>query len=240
MISALCRAAQALDEPRYLTAAQKAARYLLRDGKLHRSGDVPAVVDDYAFFANALVDLYETDFDPAWLTAAMELTDQMLALFYDPTDGGFFLSAGGDASVIIRAKEEYDGAEPSGNSMATLLLLRLAEFTDRADYRQAAERTLTLFAPRMRSAPHVMPQMLCALDFALGKTKQIVIAGENADALLRVIRQRYVPNKVVLRAGTGWSKDMPPLAGQATAYVCVDHTCQLPTTDPAQLEKLLE
>lgn len=240
MISALCRAAQALDEPRYRAAAQRAAKCILSSEKLKRSGNVPAVVDDYAFFANGLVDLYETDFNPVWLTKATALTDQMLQSFYDATDGGFFMNAGGDASVIIRAKEEYDGAEPSGNSMATLLLLRLAEFTDRDDYRKAAERTLTLFAPRLRSAPHVMPQMLCALDFALGKTKQIVIAGEPADKLLRVIRQRYLPGKIVLRAGTGWSKEMKPIAGKATAYVCVNHACQLPTTDPAQLEKLLE
>ncbi|MEI6083678.1 MAG: thioredoxin domain-containing protein [Verrucomicrobiota bacterium] len=257
MISALCRAAQAgvarASRPcrseqngrdaratDYLAAAQKAARCVYRDGQLMRSGKVPAVLDDYAFFGNALIDLYETDFDPVWLTQATRLTDQMLSAFYDAADGGFFMNAGGDPSVILRAKEEYDGAEPSGNSMAVRLLLRLAEFTERDDYRQAAERTLTLFAPRMRSAPHVMPQMLCALDFALGKTKQIVIAGQPADPLLRVIRQRYLPNKIVLRAGSGWAKDLQPIAGKATAYVCVDHACQLPTTVPDELEKLLE
>jgi len=231
MISALCRAAQALNEPRYRDAAQRAAKCILSSEKLQRSGNVPAVVDDYAFFANGLIDLYETDFDSTWLTKATALTDQMLKSFYDAEDGGFFMNAGGDASVIIRAKEEYDGAEPSGNSVATLLLLRLAEFTDGEDYRKAAERTLTLFAPRMRSAPHVMPQMLCALDFALGKPKQIVLTGPLETALLCVIRQRYLPRKTVLHK---------PAAGATSVAVCTDRVCQLPVTEAAQLEKLLE
>ncbi|MCG3148120.1 MAG: hypothetical protein PCFJNLEI_01562 [Verrucomicrobiae bacterium] len=231
MISALCRAAQALDEPRYLAAAQSAATAVFAGGKLVRSGKVAAVLDDYAFLANALLDLYETDFDAGWLTKATGLADEMLKSFYDAADGGFFLNAGGDASVILRTKEEYDGAEPSGNSVATLVLLRLAEMTDREEYRRAAERTLTLFMPRLRSAPHVMPQMLCALDFALGKPKRIVLSGALDDEMVRVIRRRYLPRKVVLRE---------PSAGKATATVCVDQVCQLPVATAAELEKLLE
>ena len=123
-----------MDEPKYLAAAQRAARYVLanrmRDGRLMRTETVPAMVEDYAFFANGLVDLYETDFDPQWLLKAVELSDTMLKLFYDPKDGGFFQTDGRDASVLVRSKEDYDGAEPSGNSMATLLLLRLAQFSD--------------------------------------------------------------------------------------------------------------
>ncbi len=253
MISALAKAAHVLDEPRYLATAQKAARYVYRDGKLTRSGKVPAVVDDYAFFANGLVDLYETDFDPGWLTKAIELTNVMLKTFYDPKDGGFFMTGGNDPSVIIRAKEEYDGAEPSGNSIATLLLLRLAEFTDRQDYRQAAEKTLSLFGSRMRSAPHIMPQMLCALDFYLAKPKQIIIAdaprserGKPADAMLRTVREKFLPNKIVAHTDDRlvklmpYTKEMKPMDGKATAYVCVNYACKLPTTDIEQLRKSLE
>ncbi len=253
MISALAKAAQALDEPRYVSAAQKAARYVYRDGKLTRSGKVPAVVDDYAFFANGLVDLYEADFDPQWLMKAVELTDAMLKRFYDATNGGFYMTGGDDPSVIIRAKEEYDGAEPSGNSIATLLLLRLAQFTDRQDYRQAAEKTLSLFGSRMRSAPHIMPQMLCALDFYLAKPKQIIIAdaprserGKPADAMLRAVREKFLPNKIIALTDNRlvklmpYTKEMKSLDGKATAYVCVNYACKLPTTDVAQLRKSLE
>ena len=241
MISALSRTAQVLDDTRYLTAAQRAARCLLA-GKFVRAGNVPAMLDDYACFANALVDLYETDFDAGWLMQAVTLAEMMLRQFYDAADGGFFMNDGTDSSVILRVKDEYDGAEPSGNSIAVRLLLRLALLMDRSDFREAAERALTLFAPRMQSLPVAVPEMLCALDFTLGQPKQIVIAGEptapDTQALLRVVRSRYLPNKVVLLA-RDQSMPRPMIAGKATAYVCVDRTCRLPTTEPAELTKLI-
>ncbi len=241
MISALSRTVQVLDDTRYLTAAQCAARHLLA-GKFIRTGNVPAMLDDYACFANALIDLYETDFDSSWLTQAVVLTEIMLRRFYDAAAGGFFMTDGTDSSVILRLKDEYDGAEPSGNSIAVRLLLRLALLTDRSDFREAAEQTLTLFAQRMHSLPHAVPEILCALDFALGKPKQIVIAGEPAasdtNALLRVVRRRNLPNKVVLLA-RDQTTPRPMIDGKATAYVCIDYTCRLPTTEPAELAKLI-
>ena len=152
------------------------------------------------------------------------------------------MTDGTDPSVILRVKDEYDGAEPSGNSIAVRLLLRLSLVTDRADFREAAERTLTLFGPRMHSTAQAVPEMLCALDFALGKPQQIVIAGEPAapdtQALLRVVRGRYRPNQVVVLA-RDQSTPLPMINGKATAYVCVDRTCRLPTTDPGELVKLI-
>ena len=152
------------------------------------------------------------------------------------------MTDGTDASVILRVKDEYDGAEPSGNSLAMRLLLRLSLLTDRPDFQEAAERTLTLFAPRIQNMPSVVPEMLCALDFALGQPKQIVIAGEptapDTQALLRVVRRRYLPNKVVMLA-RDQNPQRPMIAGKATAYVCVDSTCRLPTTEPAELAKLI-
>jgi uncharacterized protein YyaL (SSP411 family) len=249
MISAFARAAQVLDEPKYQSAAERAARFLLasrlKDGRLMRTDTIPAMVEDYAFFATGLVDLYETDFDPQWLLKAIELSDSMIKLFYDPKDGGFFQTDGCDASVLVRSKEDYDGAEPSGNSIATLLLLRLAQFTDREDYRKAAEKTLAAFSAHMQRAPQVVPQMLCALDFYLSKPKQIIIAGKPADAMLRAVREKFLPNKIVARADDRlvklmpYIKDMKPLDGKATAYVCVNYTCQLPTSDVATLQKSL-
>jgi uncharacterized protein YyaL (SSP411 family) len=281
MISALARAAQvevgrasrssAVDSEKngrdaratvYLAAAQRAARYILahhcRDGRLWRTATVPAVLDDYACFANGLLDLYETDFDPQWLLKAIELTDKMLDSFYDAKDDGFFQTDGRDPSVIVRAKEDYDGAEPSGNSMATLLLLRLAEFTNNDRYHQAAEKTLGLFSEHLHKAPHAVPQMLCALDFHLSKPRQIVIAvppgrDDAADtrAMLSAVYGRYLPNKILILTDGGeaqrtiakrlaFPEDIKSVNGKATAYVCVNHACQLPTTDFEQLKKSLE
>jgi uncharacterized protein YyaL (SSP411 family) len=175
----------------------------------------------------------------------------MIARFHDDEHGGFFMTDGSDSSVILRAKEDYDGAEPSGNSMAAWLLLRLAEFgvEPAARYRQTAEKTLALFASRLRSAPHSLPQMLCALDFYLAKPRQIVIAGRlnapHTQALLRVVRECYLPNKVVLLRDAGpppvpWLQEWPAPVERATAYVCVGRACQLPTSEPEPLRKLLE
>jgi len=258
MISALARAAQALDEPKYRAAAGRAARYLLasrwKNGKLTRTATVPAMVEDYAFFGNALVDLYEADFDPQWLLRAAALADIMLAQFHDPKDGGFFQTDGRDASVIVRTKEDYDGAEPSGNSMAALLLLRLAQFTDRARYRDAAQKTLQLFSNHLHKAPSTVPQMLCVLDFYLSKPKQIVVAGKadaaDTRAMLRLIHERYLPNAIVILADGGESQKtlarllpfletVKPVGGKATAYVCVNYACQLPTNDIDKMIALL-
>jgi uncharacterized protein YyaL (SSP411 family) len=258
MISALARAAQILDDEKYLRAAERAARHILQhhyaEKRLKRTPTVAAIVDDYAFFANALVDLHETDFDPQWLFTAIELADTMLKQFYDTKDGGFFMTSGEDKSVIVRAKEDYDGAEPSGNSMATMLLLRLAQFTDRADYREAAQKTLSAFELHMRKAPHAVPQMLCALDFYLSKPKQIVIAGKpdaaDTRAMLRAVRERYLPNKILIVADGGerqqklakllpFLETVKPMDGKATAFVCENYVCKLPTTDLAAMVKLI-
>ena len=281
MISALARAAQVLpvigtvgaaSPPRltgdpgrgknaaptsdYLTAAQRGARFILanhcKDGKLMRTETVPGMVEDYAFFANGLLDLYETDFDPQWLQTAIGLTDKMLDLFYDPKEGGFFQTDGIDSSVIVRAKEDYDGAEPSGNSMAALLLLRLAEFTGNDRYQQAAEKTLALFAEPLHKAPYAVPQMLCALDYALGKPKEIVIVvppgqedAPDTRAMLSAVYERYLPNKILVRADAKSAQvlkfvsEYKPIDGKATAYVCVNRACQLPTTDVSKMVELL-
>jgi uncharacterized protein YyaL (SSP411 family) len=258
MISALSRASQALNEPKYRDAAERAARYLvanrLKDGQLTRTATVPAMVEDYAFLGNGLIDLYETDFDPQWLVAVTQLADTMLARFYDAKEGGFFQTDGRDASVIVRTKEDYDGAEPSGNSMAVMLLLRLAQFTDRANYRDAAEKTLQLFRDHLRKAPSTVAQMACALDFYLSKPKQIVIAGKpdaaDTRAMLHAVRERYLPNAIVIVADGGDSQKtlakllpfletIKPIDGRATANVCVNYACQLPTSDVGKMGEML-
>jgi uncharacterized protein YyaL (SSP411 family) len=198
----------------WLQAATRAAEYLLKRG-LCRTECVPAMLDDVANFALALLDLYEATLDERWLRESIVLADRMLETFYDSATGGFFQTT--DPHVIIRAKDSYDGAEPSGNSQATLLLLRLAPHADAKRYRAAAEKTLSLFA-----TPHA-PQMLCALDLALHDPVEITLTSE----FLPVVCDEFLPRKII-RIGT-----------QPFAQVCVNRTCQLPTRDPAELQRQL-
>jgi len=265
MLSAFARAHQVLDDPQYLDAALRNANWLfahLYDAKakrLHRrwrEGEVggAAVLDDYAFLIQGLLDLYEASFEPKWLTRAIELQETQNRLFYDAKDGGFFMTTGEDASIISRPKEDYDGAEPSGNSISVLNLLRLAQFADKAEYRDMVGKTLQLFGERLRKVPQVAPQMLVALDFSLQKPKQIVIAGKpdatDTKRMLRAVHERFLPARIILLVDGGpaqaeLSKRLPflkgiaPKDGKATAFVCENYACKLPTTDVEQLKKQL-
>ncbi|RMG48645.1 MAG: thioredoxin domain-containing protein, partial [Acidobacteria bacterium] len=265
MISAFARAYQVLGEPAYLQAARKAATFILttlydsKTGRLlrrYRAGEArfDAHLEDYAFLVMALLDLYEADLDIRWLQQAVQLTERQIRLFYDEKEGGFFDTAPSD-TLLVRTKEGYDGAEPSGNSIATLNLLRLSEMLDRAQWRRMAEKTLTLFGERLQQQPQSLPQMLVALDFYLDTPRQIIIAGKRQGAdtrrLLGVIYQRYLPNSVLLLADGAagqeyfsqripFFKQVKMIDGKATAYICQNFACQLPTTDPQTVAKLLE
>jgi len=261
MITAFALATQVLGDPRYLEAARRSANFMLatmynpetrmllrryRDG----AAAIPGFLDDYAFFTQALLDLYEADFDVRWLEAALRLMTKTTELFADQKDGGFFSTAEGDASLVLRLKDDYDGAEPSGNSVVAMNLLRLAQMTGNEEFHRAAERTLGVFASHLKTAPTALPQMLVSLGFALSKSKQIILAGErdapDTHALLRVVRRRFLPNKIVLLADSGVSRFLPvvnsmtPISGRAAAYVCEDYTCKLPVTSEDELAALLE
>ena len=188
MISAFAKGGAILDEPRYSAAAARAAHFILgrmydpKTGTLLRryrqqEAAIPGFLDDYAFFAQGLLDLYETQFDLQHLESAVKLTEKMSELFEDRQNGGFFSSPSGDASLVMRMKDDYDGAEPSGNSIAVLNLLRLAEMTNREEFREAAQKSLRAFASRMAGIPSGVPQMLVAYDFSLAKPKQIILVG---------------------------------------------------------------
>lgn len=215
---------------------------------------IAGFLDDYAFFTQALLDLYETGFDFRYLEAAERLAEEMGEWFEDREHGAFFSTAENDPSLLIRMKDDYDGAEPSGNSIAILTLLRLAQMTGRDDFRIAAENTLRVFGSRLQAMPAGVPQMLVALDRYLSKQRQIVVAGPrdagDTQALLRVIRRHFDPNRIVLLAGGGESQEalarnvpaiagMKPEGGRAVAYVCEDFTCKLPVSTPEQLSELL-
>jgi uncharacterized protein YyaL (SSP411 family) len=250
MISAFAKGAQILNERAYAEAARKAidfARTNLWDDarkvlmRRHRAGEsaIDGFLDDYAFIALGLLDLYETTFDPRDFAWATELAERALALFEDRDNGGFFSTAEGGKDVVLRLKDDYDGAEPSGNSAMAMLLLRLSRMTDRAHFLTAAERTLAAFASRVEEHGNGVPQMLVALSFALARPREIVLAGPSDPDVLATIRRVFLPNAVILRAEQS-SIAMPALDNKATVYVCENFACQLPTSDLKALGDLLE
>jgi uncharacterized protein len=253
MISAFARGAQVLDDARYLEAAQRATGFILTrlfqpdtSTLLRRYRDGEAAIygflDDYAFFIGALLDLYEADFDARHIETVMALTDKMRELFEDLDEGAFFSAAEGDPSLVMRMKDDYDGAEPSGNSVALLDLLRLAHFTDRAEYREAAERTLGALGPKITQQAVAVPQMLVGLDYALGPRQEVVIVGD-AEEFLRRVRSRFLPRTITLGSGAQFfpaSAGMREIDGKPTAYVCQNYVCQLPVNEVSKLDELLQ
>ncbi len=265
MISAFAKGAQVLGEPAYLEAATRAAHFILKhlyrpeDARLlrrYRDGDaaIEGFLDDYAFFTNALLDLYSAGFDVYYFELAVQLAGKMIELFDDPEQGGFFSTRVGDASLVLRLKEDYDGAEPSGNSLAVEALVRLAHMTGCQDFDGAAARALRHFASKLASQGVTAPRMLAAQMLAMGPGRQIVLAGEREDPAMRPmlaqIRKRFLPETAVflLDAKSRESLEkhasslaaMHPMDGKPTAYVCENFTCQLPVTDPAALAELLK
>jgi uncharacterized protein YyaL (SSP411 family) len=271
MISAFAKGAQILDEPRYVDAARGAASFIRRklwDAsrkvllRRHRDGEsaIDGFLDDYAFFINALLDLYETGFEAEDLAFAGELATRAMELFEDREAGAFFstpvLSAVSGAQqrpdLVLRLKDDYDGAEPSGNSAMALALLRLAKMTGREDFRASAERTLRAFASRMKTGGAGVPQMLVALAFVTGRPMEIVMArpGEESqrdeslrddpaiEELLRTIRRHFLPSAVVMMSSEA-ALPMPAVDNRATAYVCENYACKQPVTGTMALEKAI-
>jgi len=264
MISALAYGGQALGEDRYTQAARDAAEFItgtmLRDGRLlhrFRRGDasIKAYLDDYAFLAMGLLDLYETTFEVRWLSEARRLAREMLRLFWDADQSAFLFSAADGEELITETKELYDGAVPSGNSVATLLLLRLGRLTTDAAFTEAADETMEHFSAQIDQHPMGFPFMLMALDFAVGPSREIVLAGDPAGegvrAMSRAVHRRFLPTKVLalhpagegaeeVRALVPFLEQQRAIDGRGTAYVCEDYTCKRPTTDVDQLISLLE
>jgi len=256
MIAAFAQAGAAFDEPKYTKAAARAADYVLAnlrkaDGRLYRTAAIGspaklnAYLEDYAFLIDALVLLYQADFNPQWVTEAARLADLMIADFAD-TDGGFFYTASGHEPLITRTKDSYDGSTPSGNAMAVTALQRLAVLAGRSDFADIAEKALTGFAGPMRDAPAGSGQMLAALDFHLGPIKELVIVGpsggEATEQVIRAIRERFLPNVVVAfhdpATGDAPTQHIPllrerPARGDVTTYICENFACQAPNVGAA-------
>ena len=270
MISAYARAAQVLDDARYLEIARRAANFLrqnLYDSSrkiLYRSyrggrSDIEGFADDYAFVIQGLIDLYEASFDIEWLKFATELQETQDRLFFDEKNGGYFSTSGKDESVFLRMKDDNDGAEPAASSVAALNLLRLSQLRDDPAPNafggaERARKTIDAFAATLSHFPSAMPQMLVALDFSLGKPRQIVIAGKKdapgTKALLTEVRRHFLPKTILLLAdGSDGQKylgekneairAMSIVDGKPAAYVCENFTCKAPVTDPKALAGLL-
>ena len=264
MIGALAYGARVCNEPRYAQAAREAADSLLthlqRDGQLlhrYRDGEaaIPAFLDNYAFLIWGLLDLYEATFEARWLSEAKRLTQEMVRLFQDAQAGGFFLSGTRNERLIAQTKEVYDGATPSGNSVAALDLVRLGQLTMDNSFQDTAQRLFQTFSGQVSQLPVAFPQLLMALDVHLGPSQEIVIAGDPADEatrqMLRAIHARFLPRTVLLlhpthptdaaaiEALAPFVKAQQPLQGRPTAYVCEDYVCRLPTTDLDQFGTML-
>jgi uncharacterized protein YyaL (SSP411 family) len=172
----------------------------------------------------------------------------MLKKFYDPEQGGFWQSPLGAGDLILRVKEDYDGAEPSGNSVATISLLKLFALTERKEYREAADKSLRLFSDRLQRIPQAVAYMLIALDFAVEDPKRAVIAVDDvkspeARSLVQSAHSVFQPRKVVLATSgpvESFAKTLKPKGGRATVYVCTGTACQPPTSEPAKLRELLK
>ncbi len=261
-LSAFARAAHALGEPSFLAAAEAAARFLhthlWHGGRLLRShrgtpGSAPGFADDYAFLIQGLLDLYEAGAEIRWLQWAAELQQVQDTLFLDPAHGGYYSTAEGDPSVLLRLREEHDAAEPAPSSVAALNLLRLGRLLGEPAFTQQGDATLRAFAEPLARAPHALPQMLVALSFAYSAPTELVLAGPVAAcAPFQSARAaRFLPDLTLLHAdggpGQAWLAERlpflrgltPPSGHSAAAYLCKNFTCQLPALTPEALAESL-
>jgi uncharacterized protein YyaL (SSP411 family) len=264
MIASLAKGFQTFGEERYLKAAEKAADFILKTlykpGKrlLHRyragEAGISANADDYAFLIHGLTELYEASFQLRYLKAALCLNKELLEHFWDPVQGGLFFTADDSESLIFRKKEFTDTAIPSGNSVEMLNLLRLSRITANPELEDTAEGLKRAFSNMVRKIPSGYTQFLSALDFGIGPTYEVVIAGKDkapdTKKMLEELWNYFIPNKVLVFRSEGedpeitnlatYTKMQMPIEGKATAYVCQNYECQLPTTEINEMLKLLD
>ena len=257
MISAFAQAALALNEPTYAVRAERAADYVLGhlrgDERLFRAalGDrvqQAAYLSDYAFLVASLLDLYEATSELRWLTEAQALDSVLREHYEDTSDGGYFRTSEDHESLLTREKPSTDNAEPSGNSIQILNLLRLHEFTTDDQYRRRAEKAFEAFSDVLTERPTAVSEMLLAVDFHLDTPKEIVVVvpqgRQDAEPFLEELRGVFLPNRILAVVAEGdelesHSALIPLLEGKVarngepTAYVCENRICELPTTDPA-------
>ncbi|MHA2126940.1 MAG: thioredoxin domain-containing protein, partial [Promethearchaeota archaeon] len=262
MIAALAKASIAFKEDKYLRVAKNAVNFILsklRDSDknlLHRFkggvSEINGFLTDYTFFIWGLIELYEATFELTWIKLALELHQIQIENFWDEDIGGFYFTADKSEILLTRQKEIYDGAIPSGNSIALLNLLRLSYFTGDHELEEKADILNRVFSEKIKSNPLAYTQYLVAIDFAIGPSYSLVIGGnknaKDTKEMIKAINAYYVPNKVfILRNTEHISPEIDNLSnfvqffdnldGKATAYVCINKTCKPPTHD---VDKMLE
>ncbi len=263
MIAGLAKAAGVFDEKIYADAAVKAVHFILgnmrnRDGRLfhrYRYGEaaIPAYLNDYAFLIWGLIELYEATFDAKYLKTALELNNDMIDRFLDKENSGFYLTPDDAEPLPVRRKEIHDSAVPSGNAVAMMNLLRLSRITGDAGLEKIAVEIARAFSADIAQLPSAFTQLLCALDFALGPSYEVVITGSKGSAdtaaMLKALRDRFIPDKIVLLSDPKEHDGITDIApfvhyqvsvgGRATAHVCRDYHCEHPTTNPDRMLELL-
>jgi hypothetical protein len=257
MIGAMAEAGRVFGEPRYVEAARRAATFLWevhrRDGRLLRSSrkgaaQGEAFLEDYAFLANALIDLSEAgSADAPWLDRARELAESILDLFA-AKDGGFYSTSRFNESLLMRHREGHDGATPSANACAALALARLGVHFDRGSFRDAARRAIGAYGIGVEKQPRAFPTSLLVLDFLRTGPTEIALVGDPADegtkALDRVLAETFIGQRVIAR-GDGSASSQPLLRGKTlvngapAVYVCRNYACEAPITDPEILRAKL-
>jgi len=265
MIAALAKGYQAFGKKEYADAAEKASDFILKklrkaDGRImrrYRNGDVayPGYLDDYAFLVWGLIELYEATFKIHYIKEALTINQEMINLFWDPQNGGLYFTGKGNEELIILSKEVYDGALPSGNSVAALNLIRLARMTGKIDLEKRADQLIKAFSLQVKSHPQSHTQFMGALDFMIGPSKEIVVAGdplhETTQDMINAVHRGFLPNKVLLLRPDGkenaelfslspFTEALLPLSEHPTVYVCEQYMCKTPITTISDLKKSLE
>jgi uncharacterized protein YyaL (SSP411 family) len=258
-IAALSRAANVFGKEIYSIAAQKAADFILKnmmDSQLYhryyrKDVAVPGFVDDYAFFVWGLLEVYEATFDVKYLQYAVTLTEYMVNHFYDENEGGFYMVSDRSEHILVRQKQSYDGAVPSGNSVAALNLLRLARMTGNTKFEEKAAQLFTAFSGEVDKSPSSYTFLLTAFDFAVVSFEVVIVGNKDSpdtQEMIAELRKMFIPNKVVIHRPdekspeittlSPFTADLVALDGKAAVYVCRDYVCSRPITEVTSLMSL--
>lgn len=263
VIGALSRAARVLKKAEYLDAARKGGEFITsklldnQSGKLRRrykdgEAKFEAHLDDYAFVGSGFLELFRSTQDRQWLQFAEKLFGTAIVLFWDSAEGGFFDTSGKDSSILVRTKEAYDGAEPTGNSVMAMSLMELYHHTNEPAFRDYAEKTLRYFCTLLEQSPQIMPHLMAAVDYFLTPPEHLMIvksADDQQNSLALPFDEAYHPNVTVIvleRENRQYFeerfpmvKSMPMLQGKSTAYLCKNFACQLPTNSVEEVRRSL-
>jgi uncharacterized protein YyaL (SSP411 family) len=264
MIAAIAKAGRTFDNAEYTAVARRAADFVLKsmrvDGELlHRyrkgTAGIAANVDDYAFLVWGLIELYESTFDVSYLQTAVDLNGEMIERFWDDAKGGLYFTPDDGEPLIVRMKEVYDGAIPSGNSASMLNFIRLGRVTANPQLEKRAAMIGRAFYQQVSKGPSAYTLLLTALDFGVGPSFEVVIVGQSGgadtQAMQRALNGVYIPNKVVVLKPSdekdtkiteipSFTKEHKQIGGKATAYVCKNYACDLPTTDTEEMLRSLD